>query len=184
MALQWFTYENPLRAISTNIHSPLTQQIGPYKLLFIKTACWPLDFSSQNLRFKMWKMVVKLFTYFSTRGTACSSVAFVPHKKAARVTFQVMIPLLSCEGEERRHELKKNKAGPVCGEGWTLRSIGHQQLSVSVQLRVTGRCPRKKKAQWGGRITRCKAQPVDLLFSSKLSISLSASIFSFSQPFL
>lgn len=63
-----------------------------------------------------------------------------------RVTFQVMIPLLSCEGEERRHELKKNKAGPVCGEGWTLRWIGHQQLSVSVQLRVTGRCPRKKKS--------------------------------------
>lgn len=29
-----------------------------------------------------------------------------------------MIPLLSCEGEERRHRLKKNKAGPVCGEGW------------------------------------------------------------------
>lgn len=56
--------------------------------------------------------------------------------------------------------------------------LANQQLSVSVQVRVTGRCPRKKKAQSGGRITRCKAQPVDLLFSSKLSISRSASTFS------
>lgn len=52
--------------------------------------------------------------------------------------------------------------------------------AVIGQRSVTGDwpLPSQKKAQSGGRITRCKAQPVDLLFSSKLSISRSASTFS------
>lgn len=144
MALQWFTYENPLRAISTNIHSPPPNKLARMNCSSLKRHVGHLISALKICVFKCEKWWWSCSRTFAREGLLAPRLCLFLTRKL-RVTFQVMIPLLSCEGEERRHRLKKNKAGPVCGEGWTLRSIGQQQLSVSVQLRVTGRCPRKKK---------------------------------------
>lgn len=98
------------------------------------------------------------------------------------VTFQAMIPLLSCKGKESRHRLKKIKNNRTSlGSRCTARSIGHQQLSVSIQLRLTGHCLQKKKPIQEVGSHAAKLNLVGLLFSSKLSISPLNSSFSVSM---
>lgn len=138
MALQWFTYENPLRAISTNIHSPPPNKLARINCSSLKRHVGHLISALKICVFKCEKWRWSCSRTFAREGLLAPRLRLSLTGKL-RVTFQVMIPLLSCEGEERRHRLKKNKAGPVCGEGWTLRSIG--QPAVIGQRSGTGDWP-------------------------------------------
>lgn len=106
-----------------------------------------------------------------------------------RITFQVTIPFLSCDGKERRQVTKKKNQGRFAVKNGRRDQLATSSYRSAFSYGWLAAALGKKNVQSGGRIKWCKAQLLDLLFSCKLSISpfissLSAYIFSFSQPFL